>query len=242
MARLQGRLGAGRSHEGRASTSTRCARSSGAFSRPSSRAAESPLPALDRPASVPADWEDHVKLMFDLQVLALQADLTRVITFQLAREGSTRTYPQIGVPEPHHPVSHHANDPEKLAKLAKINAYHVSLFAYLLEKLRSTPDGDGTLLDHSTYLLGSGMGNPDIHDHREPADRRRARRHRRRQGRPSRQVSGRDAAGQPAPDAARRRGRAPRQLRRQHRPGRRHLPSRCRCETGRPLDACVALG
>jgi hypothetical protein len=126
---------------------------------------EAPLPDLERPASVPEAWEDHVKLMFDLQVLALQADLTRVITFQLAREGSTRTYPQIGVPEPHHPVSHHVNNPEQLAKLAKINAYHVSLFAYLLDKLKSTEDGDGTLLDHSTYLLGSGMGNPDVHDH-----------------------------------------------------------------------------
>jgi hypothetical protein len=126
---------------------------------------ETALPDLERPASVPESWEEHVKLMFDLQILALQADLTRVITFQLAREASTRTYPQIGVPEPHHPVSHHTNDPEKLAKLAKINAYHVSLFAYLLERLKATPDGDGTLLDHSTYLLGSGMGNPDIHDH-----------------------------------------------------------------------------
>jgi hypothetical protein len=127
---------------------------------------DSQLPALERPASVPADWEEHVKLMFDLQVLALQSDMTRIITFQLAREGSTRTYPQIGVPEPHHPVSHHTNDPVKLAKLAKINAYHVSLFAYLLDKLQSAADGDGTLLDHTTYLLGSGMGNPDIHDHR----------------------------------------------------------------------------
>ena len=123
------------------------------------------LPDLDRPASVPAVWEDHVKLMFDLQVLALQADMTRVITFQLARETSTRTYPDIGVPEPHHPVSHHTNDPEKLAKLARINAYHVSLFAYFVERLRATPDGDGSLLDHSMYLLGSGMGNPDVHDH-----------------------------------------------------------------------------
>ena len=114
---------------------------------------------------MPDDWEEHVKLMFDLQVLALRTDMTRVITFQLARESSTRTYPQIGVPEPHHPVSHHTNDPEKLAKLAKINAYHVSLFGYLLEQLRATPDGDGTLLDHSTYLLGSGMGNPDLHTH-----------------------------------------------------------------------------
>ncbi len=124
-----------------------------------------PLPDLERPATVPAAWEDHVKLMFDLQVLAMQADLTRVITFQLARETSTRTYPQIGVPEPHHPVSHHTNDPEKLAKLAKINAYHVSLFASFVEKLHATPDGDGSLLDHSLYLLGSGMGNPDIHNH-----------------------------------------------------------------------------
>jgi hypothetical protein len=123
------------------------------------------LPDLDRPATVPAVWEDHVRLMFDLQLLALQADMTRVISFQLARETSTRTYPQIGVPEPHHPVSHHTNDPEKLAKLAKINAHHVSLFAYMVEKLRSTPDGDGTLLDHTIYMLGSGMGNPDIHNH-----------------------------------------------------------------------------
>jgi len=120
---------------------------------------------LERPATVPAVWEDHVKLMFDLQVLALQADVTRVITFQLARETSTRSYPHIGVPEPHHPISHHTNDPEKLAKLAKINAHHVSLFAYVIEKLRATPDGDGSLLDHSMYLLGSGMGNPDVHDH-----------------------------------------------------------------------------
>jgi len=126
---------------------------------------ETPLPELQRPTSVPEEWEDHVKLMIDLQVLALQADLTRIISFQLAREASTRTYPQIGVPEPHHPVSHHANDPEMLAKLAKINQYHVSLFGYLLDKLNSTPDVNGSLLDNTTYLLGSGMGNPDIHDH-----------------------------------------------------------------------------
>ena len=124
-----------------------------------------PLPDLERPANVPALWEDHVKLMCDLQVLALQTDMTRVITFQLARETSTRTYPQVGVPEPHHPVSHHTNDPEKLAKLARINAYHVSLFAYLVGRLQATPDGDGSLLDHTIYLLGSGMGNPDIHNH-----------------------------------------------------------------------------
>jgi hypothetical protein len=103
--------------------------------------------------------------MFDLQTLALQADLTRVITFQLARETSNRTYPEIGVSDAHHPVSHHARDPEKVEKLAKINAFHVSLFGYFLEKLKTTADGDGTLLDHSLLLCGSGMGNPDVHDH-----------------------------------------------------------------------------
>jgi hypothetical protein len=123
------------------------------------------MPDLDRPLNAPASWEEHVKLMFDLQVLAMQADITRVITFQMAREVSTRTYPQIGVPEAHHPTSHHAGDPEKLEKLAKINGYHVSLFAYYLEKLKTTADGDGSLLDHSIVMLGSGLGNPDVHDH-----------------------------------------------------------------------------
>jgi hypothetical protein len=123
------------------------------------------IPDSGRPLRAPASWEDHVKLMFDLQVLALQADITRVITFQMAREVSTRTYPQIGVPEAHHPTSHHGNDPAKLEKLAKINAYQVSLFAYYLEKLKTTADGDGSLLDHSVVMLGSGLGNPDVHDH-----------------------------------------------------------------------------
>jgi Protein of unknown function (DUF1552) len=119
----------------------------------------------EAPMGVPDSFSEHVKLMFDLQVLAMQADITRVITFQMAREVSTRTYPQIGVPEAHHPTSHHAGDPEKLEKLAKINGYHVSLFAYYLEKLKSTADGDGSLLDHSVVMLGSGLGNPDVHDH-----------------------------------------------------------------------------
>ena len=128
--------------------------------------AQSELNELTRPPVVPDVWEEHVKLMFDLQVLALRADLTRVVTFQMAREASTRTYPQIGIPEPHHPISHHLDDPAKLAQLAKINAYHVSLFEYLVAQLKTTPDGDGTLLDHTTYLLGSGLGNPNVHDHR----------------------------------------------------------------------------
>lgn len=131
------------------------------------RTQEMPAPDIDRPLEASADYEAHAKLMFDLQTLAFRGDITRVITFQLARETSTRTYPQIGVPDPHHPVSHHANDPDKVAKLSRINAYHVSLFAYYLEKLRSTPDGDGSLLDHSIQLCGSGMGNPDVHDHKD---------------------------------------------------------------------------
>ena len=126
---------------------------------------DSKLPDLDRPIGVPASYGDHAKLMFDLQVLALQGDVTRVITFQLARETSTRTYPEIGVTDGHHPTTHHRNDPVKMANLAKINAYHVSLFAYFLEKLKATADGNGTLLDHSVYMYGSGMGNPDVHDH-----------------------------------------------------------------------------
>ena len=123
------------------------------------------LPDLERPVGVPAAYADHARLMFDLQALALQGDVTRVISFQLARETSTRTYPEIGVSEPHHPLTHHGGDAEKIAKMAKINAFHVSLFAYYLEKLKATPDGDGTLLDHTVTLYGSGMGNPNVHDH-----------------------------------------------------------------------------
>src|SRR5581483_9898238 len=111
----------------------------------------------DRPLNVPESYDEHVKLMFDLQVLALQADVTRVITFQIAREASSRTYTNLGISEAHHPLSHHGFDPVKLAKLAKINTYHVSLFSYFVDKLKSTPDGDGSLLDHSLYLYGSGM-------------------------------------------------------------------------------------
>lgn len=127
--------------------------------------ADNPLPDLDRPVGVPAAYADHARLMFDLQVLALQGDVTRVITFQLARETSNRTYPEIGVPDPHHPLSHHGNDPAKIERMSKINAFHVSLFAEFLGKLKATPEGNGTLLDHSLVLYGSGIGNPNIHDH-----------------------------------------------------------------------------
>ena len=127
--------------------------------------ADNPLPDLDRPVGVPAAYADHARLMFDLQLLALQGDVTRVITFQLARETSNRTYPEIGVPDPHHPLSHHGNDPEKIARMAKVNQFHVSLFAEYLQKLKATPEGEGTLLDSTLILYGSGIGNPNIHDH-----------------------------------------------------------------------------
>ena len=130
-----------------------------------SATADQPMPDLDRPAGVPASYGEHAKLMFDLQVLAMQGDVTRVMTFQLARETSNRTYAEIGVPDPHHPLTHHGNDPDKVARMAKINAFHVSLFAYFLEKLAATPEGDGSLLDHGRFLYGSGMVNPNIHDH-----------------------------------------------------------------------------
>jgi Protein of unknown function (DUF1552) len=128
-------------------------------------AEDNALPDLDRPVGVPTSYADHARLMFDLQRLALQGDVTRVITFQLARETSGRTYPEIGVSDPHHPLTHHGNDPDKIAKMAKINRFHVSLFAEFLAKLEATPEGDGSLLDHSLYLYGSGMGNPNLHDH-----------------------------------------------------------------------------
>ncbi len=130
-----------------------------------STAKDNPLPDLDRPVGVPAAYSDHARLMFDLQLLAFQGDITRVVSFQLAREASTRTYPEIGVSDPHHPVTHHGNNPEKLEKVAKINQFHVSLFAEFLGKMKEIPEGDGSLLDHSLYMYGSGMGDPDKHDH-----------------------------------------------------------------------------
>ena len=133
--------------------------------RAESAAKENPLPDLERPVGVPASYADHARLMFDLQVLAFQGDVTRVTTFQLARETSNRTYPEIGVPDAHHPLSHHGNDPAKIEKIAKICRFHVSLFAEFLAKLQATREADGTLLDHSLILYGSGMGNPNVHDH-----------------------------------------------------------------------------
>jgi hypothetical protein len=121
------------------------------------------LPA--RPVGVPELYDDHVKLMYDLLALAFQADVTRVGTFLLGREASTRTYSHIGVPDPHHTVSHHGNAPGQIEKHAKINTYHASLFAYFLDRLKATPDGDGTLLDHSLLMYGGCISNGNLHTH-----------------------------------------------------------------------------
>jgi hypothetical protein len=115
------------------------------------------------PVGVPESFEEHVALIFELLALAYQADLTRVFTFMMAREVSQRTYPQIGITEPHHSISHHGNKPDKIAGHAKINTYHISLFAKFLERLQATPDGDGSLLDHSLIVYGSGMSNGNGH-------------------------------------------------------------------------------
>ena len=122
-------------------------------------------PDVDRPAGVPDGFEPHVQLLYDLQLLAYQSDLTRVITFMYGREQTGRPYPQIGIPEPHHSLTHHQNDPAKMAKCTAIQTYHVKLFAAYLEKLRATPDGDGSLLDHVILLYGSGISNSDRHTH-----------------------------------------------------------------------------
>jgi hypothetical protein len=121
------------------------------------------LPAVDQPAGIPATFEEHAKLMFDLQVLAYQCDLTRVITFMI-RESTERAYPEIGIRDGHHTLTHHGGDPEKLAKVVKINTYHVSTFAYYLEKLRATPDGDGTLLDNVMIMYGAGLSDGNRHN------------------------------------------------------------------------------
>jgi hypothetical protein len=117
------------------------------------------------PSGIPDDHQAHTKLMFDLMAVAFQADITRISTFMMAREVSYRTFPMLGISEGFHPASHHQNNPERLENLTKINTYHVSLLADFLEKLRSTPDGDGNLLDHSLVLYGSGMSNSNIHNH-----------------------------------------------------------------------------
>lgn len=122
------------------------------------------MPEMNRPSgAIPESFEEHVKLMMDLQVLAYQTDMTRVITFMLSKDITNRTYPEIGVRDPHHPLSHHQHKPESLKKLAKINVFHLEMLSYYLDRLKETPDGDGSLLDHMMLMYGSGMGDSDAH-------------------------------------------------------------------------------
>jgi hypothetical protein len=123
------------------------------------------LPDYNRPTGVPKAYEDHLKLMFDLLVLAFQTDTTRISTFIMAHDGSNRQYPFIGVRDGHHDLSHHQNDEEKLEKIAKINRFHTTQFAYFLEKLKSVKEGDGTLLDNCMIVYGSGLGDGNRHNH-----------------------------------------------------------------------------
>ena len=123
------------------------------------------MPDVPRPAGIPDRFEDHVGLLYDLQLLAYQSDLTRVITFMYGREQTGRSYPQIGIPEPHHPLTHHQNNPLKMEKCATIQRYHLRLFADYLEKLRNTPDGEASLLDNMILLFGAGISNSDRHTH-----------------------------------------------------------------------------
>jgi hypothetical protein len=128
--------------------------------------AETPLPEYDRPGiGVPERFDDHAKLMFDLQHLAFQGDITRVTTFMYGAEQRARMYPEIGLNESHHSMSHHGNSPENFAKYTKLCTWHVDLFAYLVDKMKNTPDGDGTLLDHSLLMIGGGMSDGNIHSH-----------------------------------------------------------------------------
>ena len=131
----------------------------------SERNADADLPVPAAPIGAPDAFEDHVSVMFDLLAIAYQADITRVFTFMMARDLHNRTYPQVGVNEPHHGLSHHQNKPDKMVRFAKINTYHVALFGKFLAKLKATPDGDGSLLDHSIIVYGSGMGNANLHSH-----------------------------------------------------------------------------
>jgi hypothetical protein len=125
----------------------------------------SDLPDLNQPSGIPDRFDEHVKLMYELQWLAYRADVTRVVTFMLGRELNFRTYPEIGITEGHHGLSHHQDNPNQLAKYARLGAYQAELFGWFLEKLKSTPEGDGTLLDHSLFLYGAGLSNPNLHAH-----------------------------------------------------------------------------
>ena len=130
-----------------------------------SQNSQTQLPLMDRPSSIPQDYGQYSRLMMDLMVVAWQSDMTRVASFMLGREGSNRAYPEIGISDGHHSISHHQGDPEKVDKLLKIDELHVSMYAYLLKKLQETQDGDGSLLDHSLILFGSSLSESNLHTH-----------------------------------------------------------------------------
>jgi hypothetical protein len=137
------------------------------ISKAEEQSATMKIPVMNRPVGIPDTFEEHTKLMSDLMVIAYQTDMTRVITYMMAREGSNRSYREIGVPDGHHSLSHHMLDPVKMDKVAKIDQYHLKSFAYLVERMQATPDGDGTLLDHTMLLYGSSIRDGNIHDHHD---------------------------------------------------------------------------
>jgi hypothetical protein len=122
-------------------------------------------PGIDKPTGVPVEYPDYVNLMFDLQLIAFQTDQTRIVTMMMGREGSMRTYPEIGIPDPHHPLTHHRGNPDWIEKVTQVNSLHVKLFAGFIDKLKSTPDGDGSLLDHSMIVYGSSLSDGNRHAH-----------------------------------------------------------------------------
>jgi hypothetical protein len=125
------------------------------------------VPSIDKPTGIPVAYADYVNLMFDLQLLAFQTDSTRIVTMMMGREGSMRTYPEIGVPDPHHPLTHHRNNSEWIEKVTQINTMHTQLFAGFVQKMKDTPDGDGSLLDHSMIVYGSGLSDGNRHTHED---------------------------------------------------------------------------
>ncbi len=175
-------------------------------------------PSIDKPTGIPVLYADYVKLMFDLQVLAFQTDSTRIVTMMMGREGSMRTYPEISVPDPHHPLTHHRNNKEWIEKVAQINVMHMQLFAGFIQKMKDTPDGDGSLLDHSMIVYGSGLSDGNRHTHEDLPVLMVGRGGGFRTRQPHRLPEG-HADDEPVPDAARSDGCAGGEDRRQHRDG-----------------------
>ncbi len=210
------------------------ARSSVGYKQPRAQVASNKdLVIPEAPPGIPFVYADHVDIMFDLMTLAYQANITRVQTFQMARELSNRTYPQVDVQEGHHAVSHHQNRADKMAMNARIQRYHVGLFSGLLKKLDAVQDGDGTLLDNMMLLYGSNMSNSNAHDHFPLAELRRRRGHGSAQGRPAREVPRSHADDESRADAAAQGRRAARESRRQHGHYRRALAANLTGETCR---------